>query len=457
MRTMATSRYVTWAAAGVCLTCLGSPGLRAQSHRSDGTAAEVKALARRLEELEEQVNALRRELALANQRRSESSAPSTTAASAPATSAPANSVTAPSAVPSGAGNGTGAPNISRTLLGSTSLSGLVDGYYGYNFNQPRSRTSALRAFDGPANQFSLNLVELTLAKPPDAAHSRLGYRVAFGFGQAMNAVNAAEPGGLAFAQYLKEAYFSYLVPVGKSGLAVDFGKFVTPHGAEVIETKDNWNYSRGLLFTYAVPFYHFGLRAKYVFSGKYALSGYVVNGWNNMVDNNTGKTVGVSFGWNPHKKFGLVQNYMAGPEQAGLNRNWRQLSDTVVTFSPTERLSFIANYDYGRGDRLAGVPEPVSWTGWAGYLRYALGRSNALALRYEWYSDPDGFTTGTAQEVQEFTGTFEHRVAQHLTTRLEFRRDYSNQPSFLKGDLPVGAQNTLAAGVVMTFDTREPD
>jgi hypothetical protein len=334
---------------------------------------------------------------------------------------------------------------------------LVDGYYGYNFNQPRARVSAFRAFDGPSNQFSLNLVELTLDKPPVAANSRLGYRIALGFGQAVNVVNAAEPGGLGFAQYLKEAYFSYLAPVGTPGLQVDFGKFVTPHGAEVIETKDNWNYSRGLLFTYAVPFYHFGLRAKYVFSGKYALTGYLVNGWNNIVDNNAGKTVGVSFGWNPHKKFGLTQNYMVGPEQAGLNRNWRQLSDTVVTFSPTERLSFIVNYDYGRGDRLAEVSQPVSWAGWAGYLRYAFTDRNALALRYEWYSDPDGFTTGKAQQVKELTGTFERRVAPHLITRLEFRRDYSNQPSFLKGDIPTGAQNTVTAGMTLTFDTREPD
>jgi hypothetical protein len=28
---------------------------------------------------------------------------------------------------------------------------------------------------------------------------------------------------------------------------MDFGKFVTSAGAEVIEAKDNWNYSRSLL------------------------------------------------------------------------------------------------------------------------------------------------------------------------------------------------------------------
>ena len=29
----------------------------------------------------------------------------------------------------------------------------------------------------------------------------------------------------------------------------------------MIEAKDNWNYTRGLLFTWAIPFYHVGVRA----------------------------------------------------------------------------------------------------------------------------------------------------------------------------------------------------
>lgn len=406
-----------------------SPALRAQG--PDPAPAGWTDISQRLEEMQKEIKRLESEIT--ELKKQQSAAPA----------APAAPAEAPAA----------SSGLSK-VLGSTSLSGFVDGYYGYNFNQPHSRVSSLRAFDGPSNQFSLNMIELILDKPPEAANSRLGFRVALGYGQAMNVVNASDPGGLGFAQYLKEAYFSYLAPVGK-GLQVDFGKFVTPHGAEVIETKDNWNYSRGLLFTYAIPFYHFGFRTKYAFNDKVALTGFVVNGWNNIVDNNTGKTVGVSLGWNPSKKFGIIQNYMAGPEQAGINTNWRQLSDTTVTVSPTERLSFIVNYDYGRGDQPGGLTKPVFWTGIAGYVRYVFNEQTAVATRYEWFNDHDGFTTGTAQRLNEFTTTFERRVARNLITRLEFRRDFSNQPSFLKGDAPVKAQNTLAGGLVYVFDTRE--
>jgi hypothetical protein len=402
-----------------------------------------------MEELEAQVKELRAEVATLKG----SDKPETTAAtpSAPAQSNIVSSPAAPGAAPT-------APSLAG-LLGSTTLSGFVDVYYGQNFNNPASQTNGLRFFDGGTNQFGLNLVELVVDKTPEATNSRTGYHVALGFGQAMNAVNGSDHGGLGFDQYLKEAYFSYLAPVGK-GLQVDVGKFVTPHGAEVIETKDNWNYSRGLLFSYAIPYYHFGMRAKYAFNDKYALTGFLVNGWNDVVDNNTGKTYGMSFAWTPNKKFGVTQNYMAGPEQNNLNNDWRQLSDTVITYSPTSKLSFNLNGDYGRGDRttdpLTGiVSRPVYWTGVAGYVRYAFSGTSAFSTRYEYYDDHDGFTTGTVQHLNEFTTTVERLVAHHIISRIEFRRDFSNQPVFFKGTTPVLAQNTLTAGMVFTFDSRE--
>jgi putative OmpL-like beta-barrel porin-2 len=409
------------------------------------------SVAKHIDDLEAQLKELRSELA--EIKAAEKVAP---AASAPAVAAQSNVVSgAPAAAPSG-------PSLS-SLLGPTTLSGFVDAYYGQNFNNPATQTNGLRFFDGATNQFGLNLIELVVDKAPDPANSRTGYHVALGFGQAMNAVNGSEPkAGLGFDQYLKEAYFSYLAPVGK-GLQLDVGKFVTPHGAEVIETKDDWNYSRGVLFSYAIPYYHYGLRAKYAFNDKYSLSGFLVNGWNNVIDNNTGKTYGLGFGWNPNKKFGVAQNYMWGPEENGLNKNLRQLSDTVITYSPTGKLSFIVNGDYGRGDRFITntvtntFSPPVFWTGVAGYVKYAFTSNTALATRYEYYDDHDGFTTGTflPTHVNEFTATYERLVAHHIISRFEFRRDMSNQPLFLKGSNPVLDQNTLTAGLVFTFDSRE--
>jgi hypothetical protein len=410
------------------------------------------AIVHHMEELEEQVKELRAEMAAL--KNSDKPATLATTAAAPAQS---NLVTSP---PAAAASTTPAAPSLAGLLGPTSLSGFVDVYYGQNFNNPTSQTNGYRFFDGATNSFGLNLVELVVDKAPEATNSRTGYHVALGFGQAINTVNGSEPkAGLGFDQYLKEAYFSYLAPVGK-GLQIDVGKFVTPAGGEVIETKDNWNYSRGLLFTWAIPYYHFGMRAKYVFNDKYSLTGFLVNGWNNVISNNTGKTYGMTLGWNPNKKFGIAQTYLGGPQANNNTSNWRHLSDTVITYSPTARLSFMVNGDYARGDRVQNqttkiFSPPVYWTGVGGYVHYALTGNSAFATRYEYFLDPNGFATGTAQHMNEFTTTLERTVAHHIISRFEFRRDFSNQPVFLKGARPVLAQNTMTGGLVFTFDSRE--
>lgn len=434
---------------GLCLVCLVSPALRAQTSPSDQTQTPPAELSRRVEDLEKELKALKAEIAALKGQ----GAVAPTAPAAPA--APAAAVAAaPAAAPPAAPATSSSSEVAK-LLNNTSVTGFVDAYYGYNFNQPNNRTTSFRAFDAPNNQFSLNMIELIFDKAPDAQGSRLGYHLSFGYGNAMNAVNSTDPGGVGFAQYLKEGYLSYLAPVGK-GLQIDAGKFVTPHGEEVIESKDNWNYSRGILFTYAIPFYHFGLRAKYAFNDKFALTGYLVNGWNSIVDNNTGKTGGVTLSWNPSKKVSIVQNYMAGPEMLNTNKHPRQLSDTVVTISPTSKLSLVVNYDYGRGDMPVGFLNPVYWTGVAGYIHYAFNDSWAWTTRYEYYDDHDGFTLATVpSHISEVTGTLEKKIHKNLITRLEYRFDGSNNPLFTKGSTLTDSQNTLELGLIYVFDWKE--
>jgi hypothetical protein len=345
----------------------------------------------------------------------------------------------------------------------------VDSYYGYNLNSPANRTSGLRLFDNATNQFALNLIEVGLDKTPDAS-SRLGYDFTLGFGNAMNVVNSTDPGGLGFAQYLKQAYASYLAPVGK-GLTLTFGKFVTPVGAEVIESNKNWNYSRSLLFNYAIPFYHFGLSAAYTFNDKYTLTGYVVNGWNNLVDTySSGKTGGLSFAWNPNKKVSITEGWLGGPGATQLDGgNWRNLSDTVITYTPNSKLSLMANADYGRSQKPVGFRGPVDWSGVAGYVKYQLDPLWAVAGRYEYYNDHDGFTTGgfqtigllsvfvpTPQHVNEVTVTVERKFVQHLITRAEYRFDDSNNPHAFNKDAAkfANTQSTVSAGLIFVL---EPD
>ena len=258
-------------------------------------------------------------------------------------------------------------------------------------------------------------------------------------------------------------------------------------GAEVIESKDNWNYSRGLLFNYAIPLNHFGVRAKYTFNSKFNLAGYFVNGFNNVVDNNTGKTYGVSAGWTPTKKNSLTLIYFAGRDNytvsygytsaaettlVNVNQFWRQTWDLVYMYNLTSKLTFMANYDYVHGDRLIlgcstddescypyNLSKPVYWTGGAGYLKYAFDDKNYVAARYEYFYDRNNFENigvNPHAHVQEFTATYQRTLASYLLARFEYRRDMSGDPVFELSNFDNGVkqQSTITFGMIFLFDSR---
>lgn len=343
---------------------------------------------------------------------------------------------------------------------STELSGFVDMYYGYNFNTPKTACATvggvamftcLRNFDFTHNSFSLNLAEVALEKKP-TADSRGGFRVDLDYGPTTAWVHGGEPGGTQIYQNIQQAYVSYLAPAGKGSLQLDFGKFVTQHGAEVIETKDNWNYSRSLLFTLAIPYYHMGVRAMYSPNDKVSLMGDVVNGWNNTVDNNGGKTVGAQVMYKPVSEVSIIANYMGGPEQNKNNADWRHLFDATVTCTATPQLSLMGNVDFGR--ETMGKSD-VNWHGIGAYLKYQPIAWFALVPRYEHYRDRDGFTTGVSQTVQEFTLTGEFKHKDGVMMRWEYRRDFSDVPFFIKNVSTLKKnQDTFTIGFVYAFSSK---
>ena len=347
------------------------------------------------------------------------------------------------------------------LAQGTEVSGFVDMYYSYNFNKPASPCAivgdaavfnCLHNFEIAHNSFALNLAEVALEKKPTDA-SRGGFRVDLDYGPTAAMVHAAEPGGLGIFQNVEQAYLSYLAPKGK-GLQLDFGKFVTHNGAEVIETKDNWNYSRSLLFAWAIPYYHMGVRATYTASDQVTVMGEVTNGWNNAAENNTGKTLGAEIVYKPTGAASIVLNYTGGPEQAGNNSDWRHLFDTVLSYTATPQVSLLANYDYGR-DTVAG--SAVTWQGFAGYLKYQPNAWFAFIPRAEYYDDKDGFTTGAAQKVKEVTVTAELKHKDGVMMRLEYRRDFSDSKFFLKKVAePVKNQDVFTIGFVYAFSSKLP-
>jgi hypothetical protein len=378
-------------------------------------------------------------------------AAATTAAAAPA----ATPAAAPAAADTPAAAPAAAPTAPTWSVGPMDISGFIDGYYSFNVNQPSAANNGqvndLYNFDDKTDQFNLSAAKLTFNHDPDP----IGAHIDFIYGRTNDLINAAPANSSSTDQlnYVEQAFLSLKPPKAK-GFEMDFGKFVTSAGAEVIEAKDNWNYSRSLLFVNAIPYWHFGARTSLPVSKTETIGFQLVNGWNNVSKNQGGVTGAFTSAYTK-PKYAWTANYYVGPENNNTTSGLRNLIDTTLLLTPPGKLNAYINFDYGSNrDAVAaqGDNKLNTWDGVALAVHEQAGAKSALSGRFEYFNDADGFQTGTKQHVEEFTATYEYKWVEGLLARVEYRGDFSSQSVFHKdASSMVDQQSTLTVAFVAFF------
>src|SRR5215472_10722890 len=379
------------------------------------------------------------------------------------------------------------PDDQKTLdfLRGTTLNLGLDTYYGYNFNNPVGRVNLLRAYDVLSNEFSLNQANLILEHAPDvSAGRRWGARLDLQFGQATDTLqgNPSNEPRPEIYRNIFQAYGTYVFPVGK-GINVDFGKWGSALGIEGNYTKDQINYSRSYWFDF-LPFYHMGARVGIPLNDRFTVNYWIVNGTNQVEATNGFKDELFGFTAKPHKAVTWTMNYYLGqehpdrsvstcgpiPVQPGLcfaeitpAPNGRtHIFDSYVNWQATSKLLFALEGDYFITRVWANAAPgqssaPAHTDGGAAYIQYQLTPKLALAGRAEYMSDRDALFSGISQALKENTITFDYKVADGLLMRYEWRRDFSNQPTFLSDVQGVlkKDQNTATLGLVWWWGRKE--
>jgi hypothetical protein len=330
------------------------------------------------------------------------------------------------------------------------VNGFLSVWYEYNTNRPASGRNQYRVFDFDDNTVNVDAAEVVVQKAVEKPGD-VGFRVD-GVAGAVARVSSAA--GLFQGQDfdLQQATVSWIAPVG-SGLRLDFGKFVTHMGNEVIEGYDGWNdnATRSFVFGFAIPFTHTGLKATTSFGDQLTAMLVLCNGWDVVADNNSGKSVGAQLIWTPSKVITVTGNYMGGPEQANTSGNWRNVGNLVAQWKATDRTVFTLELTYGGEPNAVTTGETATWSGLVGYARFGLTDSFALNLRGEYFADPDGARTGVRQYLKEVTLTPEWKISPHFLVRGDFRLDWSNRDVFEKKSGFTSTQPTLLADVIYVF------
>jgi hypothetical protein len=367
----------------------------------------------------------------------QSTAPAGTTSDSSAQAPAAPAAQAPAAAPA-------TPPAPPPKYGGWVFSGLADGYFGLDLNHPTNSANQLQNFDTMWGQPENSLVKFTV----DKSDKVFGIHVDVGFGETMRLIHAADVAAMDHKalRYLEQAYV-IVKPNHTHGSEFDFGQFVTSAGAEVIESSSNWNYTRSLLFSWAIPYYHFGLRESTPINSALTVGFQVVNAWNTVWGNNNLDNVGLTLAYTK-PKYVLNVNYYEGPNHIGTMTGKRNLLDATITVNPTSKFSFYLNGDYGRDNRIGGGYD--DWYGLAAAARYQAFKKVAFAFRSEVFNDATGFSTGTKQILTEATATGEYKYNDHLVARLEARHDNSNEPFFDRGSQLAATKgmSTFTLGIV---------
>jgi hypothetical protein len=356
------------------------------------------------------------------------------------------------------------------LVRDAKVGGFIDAGYIFNMNRPKTGgagaggdkdSNRVHIFTEDPNTFYLHNAQLELKRDP-TKEVIVGYDVRLMVGSDAAGVDT-DPDVNNFG--LQQANIQILMPVG-DGIMWKIGKFATLAGAEVIESKDNFNYTRSLNFNWAIPFTHTGIRGTYTLAGgKAAVTLGVNNGWDNQVDDNFGKTLEAQLMVAPIEWFSAYLNFYFGDEGLGTpgDDSKRTLIDIVVVIQNIPQLkgfSAQVNVDIGSQDE-SGIAagDDAEWMGFSIAGRYQINDIWAGAVRFSMLDDEERFRVAASAgvpgtdgvEYTEFTFTVEARPVKDLIVRAEVRIDQSDDDVFLDGKDADDAQTIFGLEAILTY------
>lgn len=366
-------------------------------------------------------------------------------------------------------------------------SGYFDLYYFGNLNSPASRSNlgaskVCRGFDRYPGQFQLGMflnrityshgrasIVGEMGFGPNAEYGSYGSVQDYKWGTKITANK-----GTYTAAVIKQAYISYQV---NDKLSFTAGQFGTHIGYEYIDAPLNFNYSINNTFNVGIPFYHLGVKGTYKFSDAVSLMAGVVNGTDQIFDNNRGKSFIGQLSLAPAKGLSIYFNTIQGNEgNAKVNgrdtTGYFGVLDLCISYQITKKMCYGAwlmsgstNGDYHGVGNFKGTKH---WYGANFYSNYKFTDHFALGYRIEYFDNRQGardlLTNGQGTDVWTWTLTGNITLpGSHILVKPEVRFDefrkmtgavgeeVGQQFEGSDGKFDKNTQLTIGAAVVFVF------
>jgi hypothetical protein len=325
-------------------------------------------------------------------------------------------------------------NYDSLEIGKVKIGGLVDTYYGFDFNQPGTSDRPYFVSSARHNEININLAYIEV----QYINERVRGRIVPGFGTYVNANYVNEKGTL---KNLIEANVGVRLSK-KRDIWVDAGVFGSPYTNETAISKDHFMYTRSFAPEY-VPYYLAGVKLSTPIGKKLKAYAYLLNGWQVITDVNNPLSVGTQLEYRPNNKILINWDTYVGDESSVLTPTYRTryFTDAYVIYSSGKKFSLTSCAYIGLQDKkdTLGVKSQSHW--WQANLvaNWQLNKTCSIAARAEYFNDMQSVLVVPITSVTGFDAAgagvcFNVKIGNNALFRLEERSFYSGRKMFIGPD-----------------------
>lgn len=323
--------------------------------------------------------------------------------------------------------------------------GFVDMYYGYDFNNPEDGDRDYTTQPARSDEFNINLALFGITHKTNKLTTRLSFQV----GTYVQTNYSSEPSegstsGPSLSRNIQDAYVKYQF-TNKTSMIV--GIMPSHIGYESVFSIDNYTYTRSLAADFS-PYYQSGAGIIHQLNQFWSVEGYVLNGWQNISEDDTRKSLGTAVRYNKDKLSANYTTYLG----SYLTRS-RQFHDVNVEYRFSESFGMKALYNFAAQD-LADDQE-AHFSTFNLQAHWRLNPLHSLSARFETYNDREqsNITTNTNKPFKVTGGSlgYDYMIEEGYLLRAEFRYLKATEKIFNKKNTFTDSNRNLVISLATRF------
>lgn len=309
-------------------------------------------------------------------------------------------------------------------------SGYVESYYAYSAFKDANGLIPFQYSYNESDKFAINTAFLKFKYSSERVRANVGLHA----GTYVNSNYSSEPGLL---KNLNEANVGIKLC---SNVWLDAGVLNSHIGPETVVATDNWTLTRSLSAE-GYPFYETGAKVTYSKTDKFSASVLVLNGWQNINDNNKNKAIGtqivlsprsnLSINWSTFygEAYNVSDNDSSGNKNVSATDN-RFYNDLYCTFQPGKKISLMLLFDYGIQQNFD-YSENAQFFSETFMIRYKLSEKFFLCAKEDYYNNTQPvYGTFTSSNIIATSLNFDYVPVKNCMLRLEGKMLNSDNNAF---------------------------